>query len=594
MIEKMRKYSFVLYHLDYESFLTDLQNLGLVHIIRNVNTKTDFQLQSLEIIKEYNECSKYLTKLSSEAKKQTTPLPTKALLNKINRARDEKEEFVRRSESVKKLIHDLEPWGHFDYELLKKLRANGISLDFHSCQKSHFKQEWAEKYPLQVIGERSGILYFVVLTNSGSPALEADSFSFHHHTMQEFENELAAVKEKIADIEEYLKDIAPTAIEMFTAEIKQLSQACDYEDATHQGISEVEDHLRILSGWIPVSLEKALIAYLDQQNVIHFSEVGKIEDNPPIKLHNNWFARLFEPISKMYMLPNYNEFDLTPFFAPFFMFFFGFCNSDMVYGVLIILLAMFLRYKAKNAAMKSLMTLVMLFGVGSIIMGWIMGSALGYDLKAVAGIGDKIIIRNNEQIFNFALLLGVIQILFGIGITIVKQMRQSGFKHGIASVGTFLLIAGLSVLGASQLGADITSVQPYLKYPMYIGLALILLFNSPGRNPIFNILNGLWLLYGIVTGFFGDILSYIRLFALGVSSAILGFVVNSIGAQMSHTPVIGPIVFVIFMLFGHGLNLALGGLSGFVHPLRLTFVEFYKNATFTGPGTEYNPFSNKE
>jgi V/A-type H+-transporting ATPase subunit I len=509
-------------------------------------------------------------------------------------AREEKDNLTRHLDQVRKQIKDLEPWGHFDYALLRELREYGLNLDFHTCQKNHFKQEWEEMYPIHVIGERSGILYFVVLTTDGSPALEADTFSFHHHTLQEFEADYASTEAKIADIDTYLRDISPTAIEAFTEEIKQLSASYDYEDATHQGISEADDHLKILSGWIPVSLEAALKEHLTKQNVIHFSEAGKVEDNPPIKLHNNWFVRLFEPISKMYMLPNYNEFDLTPFFAPFFMFFFGFCNADIGYGIVIILLALFLKHRAKNEAMKSMMTLVMIFGGASIIMGWIMGSALGYDLKSVAAIGDKIIIRNNEQIFNFALLLGVIQILFGILITTVKQIKQSGYVHGIASIGTFLLIASLSVLGASQLGADISTVQPYLKFPMYAGLALILLFNSPGRNPVFNILNGLWLLYGIVTGFFGDILSYIRLFALGVSSAILGFVVNSIGAQMAGTPIIGPVIFLIFMLFGHSLNIALGGLSGFVHPLRLTFVEFYKNATFAGPGVAYKPFSKNE
>lgn len=590
----MRKYSFVLYHLDYAQFLTDLQKLGLVHIIRNSDQKSPLQLQNLELIADYTECSKFLTKLNSEAVKHANPLPTKALFNKIMQAREERDSLARHLDSVRKQIRDLEPWGHFDYALLRKLREYGINLDFHTCLKNHFKKEWEELYPIKVINERNGILYFVVLTNNGSPALEADTFSFHHHTLNEFETDYASTEAKIADIDTYLKDISPTAIEAFTEEIKQLSQSYDYEDATHQGISEAEDHLKILSGWIPVSMEAPLKAYLQKENIIHFSEAGKVEDNPPIKLRNNWFSRLFEPITKMYMLPNYNEFDLTPFFAPFFMLFFGFCNADIAYGIVIILLTYFLRRKAKNEALKSMLTLVMIFGVASIIMGWIMGSALGYDLKEVSSIGDKIIIRNNEQIFNFALLLGVIQILFGIGISVVKQMRQSGFIHGVAPIGSFLLISALSVLGAAQLGADITKIQPYLKYPMYSGLALILLFNSPGRNPIFNILNGLWLLYGIITGFFGDILSYIRLFALGVSSTILGFVVNSIGILMLDIPILGPVIFVLFMIFGHSLNIALGGLSGFVHPLRLTFVEFYKNAAFAGPGITYKPFSKNE
>lgn len=594
MIEKMRKYSFVLYHLDYESFIQNLQQLGLLHIIRSSNGKTESQIQNMELIKDYSECSTYLQKLNSSSPIQAQPLPPKALFNKITHAREEKDKLHHQRDILKKQIRDLSPWGHFDYALVQKLKDSGLSIDFHTCLKNHFKPEWQLQNPLEIIAEKSGILYFVVISDGGSPALEADNFSFHQHTLQEFENQLKELEQRIADIDEYLKNIAPTAMEIFNGEIKQLSKSYDYEDALEQGQKEADDHLRLISGWIPVSLEAGLKEFITKNNIISFSENARLEDNPPIKLRNNWFSRLFEPISKMYMLPYYNEFDLTPFLAPFFMIFFGFCNADIAYGIVIILLALFLKMKSKNAAMKSMMTLLMFFGTASIIMGWIMGSALGYDLKQIGGLGEKIIIQNNDQIFRFALLLGVIQILFGVLISTVKGIAQNGFKYGLAPFGTFLLIAAFSTLGAQQLGTDISAVQPYLKYPLYAGLALILLFNNPPKNIIVNILGGIWALYNIVTGFFGDILSYIRLFALGVSSAILGFVVNSIGAQMSGIPYIGPVIFVIFMLFGHTLNLALGGLSGFVHPLRLTFVEFYKNAGFSGPGIAYNPFGKKE
>jgi len=160
----------------------------------------------------------------------------------------------------------------------------------------------------------------------------------------------------------------------------------------------------------------------------------------------------------------------------------------------------------------------------------------------------------------------------------------------LAPFGTFLFLLGLSVLGAGLLGADISSTQPYVNYVILAGLALLMLFNTPGKNPLKNILSGFWALYGVITGFFGDILSYIRLFALGVSSAILGFVMNSIGQQFLSIKIIGPVIFFIFMVVGHSLNIALSALSGFVHPLRLTFVEFFKNAGFNGPGLEYKPF----
>lgn len=394
---------------------------------------------------------------------------------------------------------------------------------------------------------------------------------------------------RISAIDEFLANTAPTAIEAFEAEIGKLSQACEFEDATLQGLSEADDHIRVVGGYIPVRLEPNLKKFLVDNGVIHLVADATVEDNPPVSLINGWLARLFEPISKMYMLPNYNEFDLTPFFAPFFMLFFGFCNADIAYGVIFILLALVLRARAKNPAMKSMMMLVVLFGGASIVMGALFGSILSFDLKETS-LEKFVVVKNYDQIFNFSLLLGAIQILFGTIVNGIKQARQSGIMYFLAPFGTFLFLLGLIILGAGMLKADISQIQPYIKYLIWAGLALLLLFNNPAKNILKNVLGGLWLLYNVVTGFFGDILSYIRLFALGVSSAILGFVINSIGLQFLSIKFLGPVIFFIFMVLGHGLNIALGALSGFVHPLRLTFVEFYKNAGFNGPGLEYKPF----
>jgi len=591
MIEKMRKYTFVLHHADYETFLTELQKLGVLHLTRNTDDKTPALSHKLELIDDYAQALRFLAKLEPAEQSIAVELKPSDLLKKLNATIEEKEKLTRQEDLLLKQIRDLEPWGHFDRETVSKLQRGGIRVDFHTCLKNHFKKEWLEEYALQEIGEAGGVIYFVVFHTGDKPVLDADIFHFPEHGIRELQTQLEQTQKGIADIDEYFASVATEATGIFQEEILRLSHECEYEDATLQGISEAEDHIRILGGYIPVRLEPDLKNFLDAQGVLYFAVDAKVEDDPPVSLRNNWFARQFEPITKMYMLPFYNEFDLTPFFAPFFMLFFGFCNADIVYGILFVLLALFLRVKSKTPAIKSMMFLVMLFGISSIIMGWVMGSALSFDLKETP-LEKYVLIKNNDQIFNFALLLGAIQILFGTIVNGIKAARQDGFMHFLAPFGTFLFILGLCILGAGMLGTDISAMAPYTKYLIWAGLALLLLFNSPGKNPIKNVLGGLWLLYNVITGFFGDILSYIRLFALGVSSAILGFVINSIGQQFLGIKILGPVIFFIFMVFGHALNIALGALSGFVHPLRLTFVEFFKNAGFNGPGVAYKPFGN--
>lgn len=593
MIEKMRKYSFVLFHSDYNGFLADLQKLGVVHIIRSTDARTEEQTRQQELMARYMDAVKTLKKLDSDSEKGSSSLPTKALLNRNEQATHKKEELRREQEILKKQIRELEPWGYFDYDLVQKLRDADVRISFHTCLKNHFKPEWEEHYCITRINEIAGILYFAVIYADGKPTLDCDTFSFHNHTLRELEAKLSECEKSIADIDEFFHQSAPEAIERFQAEIRRITDEYEYVDATLQATSEAEDHLKVLGGWIPIGKEAELTAYLNEKGIVHFAADGKVEDNPPVKLKNNPIARLFEPIGDMYMLPLYNEIDLTPFFAPFFMLFFGFCNADMAYGLILIALGLFMRMKSKNPAMKSIMMLVVVFGISSIIMGWVMGSALAFDLKETF-LNPYIIIRDNDAIFNFALLLGVIQILFGVMIKTFKSGRQSGWMHTLAPLGKFLFLLALAIMGAEMLGTDISAIKPYVSYPLYAGLALLMLFNKPGRNPIVNILGGLWELYGVITGFFGDILSYIRLFALGVSSAILGFVINSIGAQMRDIPVIGWVIFIVFMILGHSLNIALGALSGLIHPMRLTFVEFFNNAEFQGPGMRYKPFGNKQ
>lgn len=595
MIAKMRKYSFVLFHRDYEAFLGTLQKMGVVHIIRDKDIKTESLIQNRELIENYREACKYLRKLIDENSEllQTNLLP-KMLYKQIEAARAKQDNLQRQLEMLSRQIQELKPWGYFDLQMLSKLKSDGIAVHFYSCSRNHFKADWQESYALKIISDTMGTVYFTVLSKvDEKPIIDADLLMLGERSLATLESEYGTIKSESEAVQQYLSNHAKIALKLFEEEIVRLSMDIDYEDAVHQADRHADEYIAVLNGWIPIDEEKALLNYLDENSVIYFKSDPKDEDEVPVMLQNGWFAKLYEPIAKLFMLPKYNDMDLTPFFAPFFMLFFGFCNADMGYGLVLILFALFMKKKLKKPEVIPYMNLIMLFGIATTVMGWAMGSVFAYDMKNMPIVGGSIPIRETNQIFNFALILGVIQILFGILVNAGKQIRQSGFKYGIASIGTFLFLLSAVIMGSTVMGANPGILGVYAKYPMYLGLAMVFLFNSPKKNIIINILSGIWIMYNVLTGFFGDLLSYIRLFALGVSSAILGIVVNAMAAQFSAVPVIGPVIFLVFMVFGHTLNLALGALSGFVHPLRLTFVEFYKNAGFSGPGPEYKPFGKK-
>ena len=353
---------------------------------------------------------------------------------------------------------------------------------------------------------------------------------------------------------------------------------------------EAEDRLMVLEGYAPETRMEELEDLCEEQGIPFMQEQPQPEDQPPVMLNNSKFTQLFEPIAKLFALPTYREMDLTPYFAPFFLLFFGFCLGDAGYGIVLVLAATIYKFKA-GADLKPTLTLVQFLGLATVLFGVLTGTVFGVSLlqDQFEWLGDiRKVMLNSDQAFQMALVLGVVQILFGLAVKAVNKGRQFGWQYGIAPVGWILLVLSLADIGMLKL------VVPYSSYVAWFAVALILFFSDPKAGLFSRLGSGAWALYGI-TGIFGDLLSYIRLFALGIASAILGLVVNDIGLQIQGSmEIVGPILFVIFLLVGHTANLLIASLGAFVHPMRLTFVEFYKNAGFEGGGKPYDPLRQKE
>ena len=173
----------------------------------------------------------------------------------------------------------------------------------------------------------------------------------------------------------------------------------------------------------------------------------------------------------------------------------------------------------------------------------------------------------------------------------VCQTIQFGLKYALSTIGWIIVLVSTAL--AFLLGD--TMPMGGTVHLVILGLAgvLIFLLNSPGKNIFLNIGLGLWDSYNMATGLLGDILSYVRLFALGLSGGILASVFNSLAAGMSpDNAIAGPIVMVLIFLIGHSINMFMNILGAMVHPMRLTFVEFFKNSGYEGGGKEYKPFKN--
>jgi V/A-type H+/Na+-transporting ATPase subunit I len=601
MIIPMTKYSFLIYHRDYDQFLDDLRNMGVVHLIEKQVEITDEIREQYQLIDRVDKAIRFLNKRQVEPSDKQISEKGKEVFEQITEMQSRMEHQHHALVNLQKELNELAPWGDFSSDLLKKLQENGINFRFFVTQTRKFDPSWPEYYPVEVINRTGGNVYFVVIENGFEEIdISAEEFRFPKHSLSELRELLDKAHQELQEIETHFNELAATSVPALEKYKNQLIQDVEYVKARYHTLHEAEDRLMIIEGWVPENKKEEIDKYLETSGIVHITSEAIQEEKVPIMLKNKGFSSKFEVLGELYSLPKYNELDLTPFFAPFYTLFFGFCLGDAGYGLLIAIATLFARKKVQKE-LKSVVSLVFYLGLATIFFGLIGGTFFGINLyesnlpvysslqKYFEAEGTDI----NNLLFYLSLILGGLQIVFGMILKAINETIQFGWKLALGTIGWILLIIGsVTVYSLNEFaGIEMEVLQPVFYGVLGLSGLLILFLNNLKRNILMNFGVGLWNSYNMVTGIVGDLLSYIRLFALGISSAILGFVFNSLAVSMSgDIPVLSIVIMVIILVIGHSINLFMSGLGSFVHPMRLTFVEFYKNAGFAGGGKKYNPF----
>ncbi len=595
----MKKYSFLVYHREYTDFLNDLQKIGILHVIEKESGElADEKLrEQYNLINQFNAAIKFLQKREVEDK-STSIAGTDGLkiLEEIQNVQSEVELKTQQLSSLKKEISIIRPWGDFSFKDLDKLREHGYNIRFFICPVKKFDAEWKTLYNIEEINHPGGQTYFIVV-QEGEENIEinAEEIRLPETSLSGLLKKQKEIEEILVKSEEIFDLYAKKYVPLLISSRDKLQEQFEFENVIFNTEKQAEERLMLLEGWVPEDKEEEINSFLNNSGIYYITSKPDSGDKIPVKLRNTRFSKLFEPIAKLYSLPDYKELDLTPFFAPFFMMFFGFCFGDAGYGLLFLIGASIYRLRAKSN-IKPLLTLVQILGGSTIIFGLLSGTIFGVDLiKADIAFltGIKNMFLDPEEMFYFAIILGGIQIIFGMMVKILNITKQFGFKYALSTLGWIILIisSALYIMLKNKLEIESQGLKYLYFLVLTSSLVMILFLNNPEKGILGNIGKGLGDVYFTATGVFGDLLSYIRLFALGISSSILGYVFNYLAMEMSgDTIILSQIIFLLILVVGHSINIFMAALGAFVHPLRLTFVEFYKNAGFAGGGKEYKPF----
>ena len=571
MIEKMTRYDFILPASAKDGFLEKLASLGVMDITRSLKPVDAHSSQLLSDIQD----------LKAEVKRieKGTDANLRALWEEKDR--------------LDKEISSLEVWGRYDSA---KLNSLGLKVAFYCVSEKKFDPSWEADYVLQEVERQKGKVWFVVVNPGDFPVTPLPPFQ---HSLDEAETLAAALQDKI---DAYKADLLARRPELpaLHGQIAAKESELNLYLAGVSGEGAADNSLVVFEGFAPSTEDERLKPAFDELPCVWLSANATVEDNPPIKLKNNKFVGLFEVLTDMYGKPDYNEFDPTPYISIFFLLFFAMCMGDAGYGLLLIIGGILLR---RVPSFKSLAPLVSVLGVGTFVIGILMHTFFGVDISTLPWIPSWLksimitgTIAGFEAQMVLSLIIGVIHLCLAMIVKTVYATKNKGFLGSLGVWGWTLLIVGGVVVGALAVGK---LLPPAVTKWVIIGLGVIsalgiFLFNDIHRNPLKNIGSGLWETYNTVTGLLGDVLSYLRLYALGLAGGMLGKAFNDIASMTlgDGSFGVGWFFFALILVIGHALNLAMCCLGAFVHPLRLNFLEFFKNSGYDGKGRSYQPLKN--
>ncbi len=624
MIERMKKLTFLVTNSEYDSFIASVRKLGVVHVQQLQQGATSAELQkAMEMERRYHSAMEVLKKAhKSYAKEEekegvkatvgdSAALAPEAVLERIDSLQEKESALNRAIDDAGKRIKELTPWGDFDPQQVKSLEEKtGHRIDFFRCPNSSYKPEWETEYFAIKVNDVDKHVYFITLSDE-QPDIPAEHIVLPQCSITQCEETKKAKEQELHELHDELLEINATQ----HAVLEKAHTACLNEISLNKVLLSDErlagDSLRLLVGWVKANSTGELVNYLDENHIFYEMEDPAFEDDVPVEITEDAYSGLFVPILKMYSLPNYKEIDPTVFFAPFFMLFFGLCLGDGGYGLIVLLISVIAALKL-TGDYKEYAKLGIWLGASTVVCGLAMGTFFGIDLSqqswAFLAPIKKYFISDNGigPIFGYSpmmvisILIGLVQVLLGMVLKGCKIMKNYGFGYAIGTFSWVVALIGLIALyGLPFCGVTWPMVVQYILMGI-IGIACvgILLYNSPGayKNPItgplLNIGSGVYSVYNMATGLLGDLLSYIRLFALGLTGGVLGSVFNSLAMDMTDGMPwwVRWLPMILILLFGHSITFALSFISAFVHPMRLIFVEFFKNANFEGGGKPYEPF----
>ena len=389
MVDKMMKYSFILLSGETEGFLEKLQEMGVVDVTRSARPVDE---QSAKMLDDAAAARRMILKLEGinyekDADKEAVMKAAAQAVVNGDPAEGAQKSFVELMElevakaAAEKEMRSRLPWGEFDKARLDQLETLGYAVRYYTVPAKKFSAQWAELYPLEVISQDKANVWFVTVCPKGEDyVFPVDAVSAPAGSWKEAQEETDRLNERIIEVKGTLlkyKEMLPD----FEAAYRKGLVDLDMYLAKSATESAAENMLSVLEGFAPVENDAELCRSFDEMGVLYLKEDAREEDNPPIRLRNNRFVKMFESLTGMYGMPDYGEYDPTPVVSIFFLLFFAMCLGDAGYGLVLILVGLAIKKGwLKISMFDGIGGLIATLGAATAVIGGALGTFFGMSI----------------------------------------------------------------------------------------------------------------------------------------------------------------------------------------------------------------------
>ena len=650
-ISKISKFHIFAYLSIKESLLSELQRLGCMEIThieekvefhnwKNIEEDIDYNISvklnnvkfCIDLLSNYDGKKRSglnslfaskkiysyteLIKIAQQSDYENLYLQCKSFDNELNHLKLEENKLITAEQEIQK-------WQDLELNFNEIEQRKYIKYTLGSVSKNYFNdllvdlKKQAKTTIIQTIKEEKNKLYLIVITlKENLPEIEPILQGHHFEIYKYSYSFLGTPKQILKTISKQLDMIAKrrSEIERILTKLRLDNQLIyPLYDILYinQEKEDVKKYLKksekiiVLKGWVQNKdipklrkrLEKNFTAY-----EIYFTK-PKEDEQTPVSLNNQTLVEPFEVITELYSLPDCHEIDPTPILSIFYFIFFGLCLSDVGYGASLALISYFAinKLKLEKGAIK-FFKLLFYCGIagalGGVLVGSWFGDILNYLPPQLSNLKNFLIQKlplfepteNPLPLLILSLILGIIHIYTGIILKFLDNVRNGKLYEGLMDqISWLLLLTGLILVLLK--GIMPLSIEKFAWTIIIIGiLSIILTQGRTKKNILLKIGSGILALYGI-TGYLSDVLSYSRLFALGLATGIIAQMFNML-ATMVNIPYIGFLFTILLLTIGHTFNLLISVLGAFIHDARLQYVEFFSKFYQAG-GVPFKPFTLK-